>query len=511
MLVAAAVLHPRAELYHEMWPVFNDVGNEVLEINTRTLSERKEVYYPPAMTNYTTVANGKVYVAKGSTDRIPGQLAAWMPFDGKQTGDCYTKWQSTDGCYAANQNATWSAPFDDGQNDASYPGQWVQLHMPFPIVITGYQLAGDMIKHRLYAKGDAAGKTWDVLDDQTRSSPSWSTISDFQLSSVSQPYTKFVIKIGKSFQQPGYGRASMMWFRVRGYKAGAKSQAGPGQVKGRYVRLADSGVKCMNLTELEVYESADAMAPNVAAGRPVTKPSGWNGDQFPGKNLTDGNPNSMAHTSCGDVPWMMVDLGRETTVWRVRVRNRVDCCQDRIGGTWVEVLAADGKTVVYTSAPFTGTAGVYEVVPTFANPAADLGAFGIGPWGRGANFVDPLARWIWTRSDAASWAPAGGCVAFSCSFAVQESEKTATLHAIVDDTSTVYLNGASVGRADGGWGNPNYPKIANLALVPGRTNTLTIAAINNGGPAGIVASLVATQGGRVLTRTDGTWTWKSPC
>ena len=166
----------------------------------------------------------------------------------------------------------------------------------------------------------------------------------------------------------------------------------------------------------------------------MTKPSGWNGDQIPGKNLTDGNPNSMAHTSCGDVPWMMVDLGRERTVWRVRVRNRVDCCQDRIGGTWVEVLAADGKTVVYTSAPFTGTAGVYEVVPTLANPAADLGAFGIGPWGGGAKFVDPLARWIWSRSDAASWAPAGGD-----------------------------------------------------------------------------ASLVATQGGRVLTRTDGTWTWKSPC
>lgn len=281
-----------------------------------------------------------------------------------------------------------------------------------------------------------------------------------------------------------------------------------GRVKGRYVRLIDSGAKCMNVAELEVYESNDVMAPNVAAGRPVTKSSGYNGDQFPGSNLTDGNQSNFAHTSCGDVPWMRVDLGRNATVWRVKVRNRVDCCQERLIGTWVEVLAEDGTTVVYTSVPFASVAGMYEVVPTLANPVADLGAFGIGPWGAGANFADPLARWIWSRPGAAGWAPVG-CVTFSTTFAVNASEDTATLHAIIDDN--LFLNGVQVGVANGGWWDSNYPKLRNLPLLPGKSNTLTISASNGGGPAGIIVSLIATQGNRVITRTDSTWTWRGPC
>jgi hypothetical protein len=91
---------------------------------------------------------------------------------------------------------------------------------------------------------------------------------------------------------------------------------------------------------------------------------------------------------------------------------------------------------------------------------------------------------------------------------VGASVRSATLHAIVDNESVVYLNGSEVGTANGGWSNPNYPKI-NLALTPGTTNTLTINATNAGGPAGLIAAVIA--GGRTLVRTDMTWTWKPTC
>jgi hypothetical protein len=185
------------------------------EAERRASNASKAVYYPPSMSDYTLNVNGDVYIAKSSTERIHGKLAAWMPFDGKHSADTYTKWQSTDACYDNTQRATWSAPFDDGHNDMSYPGQWVQIQLPFPIYITAYQLAGDMTDHRLYAKSEA--QPWTVLD-QRQSSHGWSAISTYHLPSVSQPYTKFAVKIGRSRQEPGYGRASMMWFRVRGYR-----------------------------------------------------------------------------------------------------------------------------------------------------------------------------------------------------------------------------------------------------------------------------------------------------
>jgi hypothetical protein len=152
-----------------------------------------------------------------------------------------------------------------------------------------------------------------------------------------------------------------------------------------------------------------------------------------------------------------------------------------------------------------------QAIQVDANHVADLGAFGMAPWYGAASFVDPSARWIWSRSDAASWVPLGGCIAFSSVFVVQASEKTATLHVIVDNFSVVYLNGKKVGTADGGWGGPDYPKIANLPLVPYADNNITIAATNVGGPAGIIAALIATQGGRVLARTNSSWTWKNSC
>jgi hypothetical protein len=150
--------------------------------------------------------------------------------------------------------------------------------------------------------------------------------------------------------------------RGPGVEAFAATQSGPG-VEARFVRLSDVAVKCMNIAEVEVYADRKGASANMARGKLVTKSSSWGNDAFPARNLVDGT-NSMAHTSCTDAPWMMIDLGRLQRVAMVRVRNRVDCCQSRLAGTVVELL--DGNmTPVFKSKPLTD-AMLQEVTPVEA-------------------------------------------------------------------------------------------------------------------------------------------------
>lgn len=86
---------------------------------------------------------------------------------------------------------------------------------------------------------------------------------------------------------------------------------------------------------------------NVAFGKAVTMSSGWQGDMSGAANLVDMN-DSIAHTSCSDAPWMLVDLGSSMVVSKITLLNRKDCCQNRAIGTYVQVLDAS-KKVVYTS------------------------------------------------------------------------------------------------------------------------------------------------------------------
>ena len=126
----------------------------------------------------------------------------------------------------------------------------------------------------------------------------------------------------------------------------------------RYVQLDAATVDCMNVAELQVFDDSGI---NVAAGKKVTLSSGYQGNMFPGANLVDGNTSNFAHTSCGDKGWMRVDLGAATNVTRMRLYNRVDCCQSRTAGMIVSLLDGNMSTV-YSSAPLTANM-VQDVIP----------------------------------------------------------------------------------------------------------------------------------------------------
>jgi Extracellular link domain/F5/8 type C domain len=121
----------------------------------------------------------------------------------------------------------------------------------------------------------------------------------------------------------------------------------PTQVKndgmmGRYIKLQYNHVDCLNLAGIEVYSKKRGK--NIVTPQTVVrKSSGYYGDQFPNQNYVDGNNNTFVHSSCGDVPWIQIDLGSVKPIYKVIIINRYDCCQSRILGSKLIIYDGNGS------------------------------------------------------------------------------------------------------------------------------------------------------------------------
>jgi alpha-L-fucosidase len=88
---------------------------------------------------------------------------------------------------------------------------------------------------------------------------------------------------------------------------------------------------------------------NLAIGKTATESSNW-GNANPAGNALDGFKSNFAHTATSDIsPWWMVDLGSTQSIGEVDIFNRMDGYDGRLRDITVEILAADGLTVLYTS------------------------------------------------------------------------------------------------------------------------------------------------------------------
>ncbi len=135
--------------------------------------------------------------------------------------------------------------------------------------------------------------------------------------------------------------------------------------------------------------------------------------------------------------------------------------------------------------------------------------------GAGKPFADTQAKWIWYHAGAQSSSSPDTAATFTATVMATAADfddqgtAAAQLHIIVDDTADVYLNGAKVGSVQYGWRPYEYiGRPLSLTLAKG-TNTLSIRAVNTGGPAGLIASLVSVDGNTVLARTNGAWTYRT--
>jgi hypothetical protein len=154
--------------------------------------------------------------------------------------------------------------------------------------------------------------------------------------------------------------------------AGAKTPVVPTLPSGQYVKLVhtvgqdtsaagndDDKNKILNLAELEVF--AKGGTTSLAAGKTVTG-TAFKIGHFPGTNLVDGNMTNFAHTfgRAADVlDEFLVDLGSVQEIEKIKITNRVDCCQKRAIGVKAVILGADGTTVIKETAAITTEAATY--------------------------------------------------------------------------------------------------------------------------------------------------------
>ena len=132
--------------------------------------------------------------------------------------------------------------------------------------------------------------------------------------------------------------------------------------RARYIKLQYDRSECLNLAEIRVF--SDPTGPNkVTPNTVVTKSSGHgSSDTFPVRNFVDGNLSNFVHTSCYDIPWILVDMGSVIPIAKVMVYNRTDCCQERARGMRM-ILLDDAKKEVYRSEPVRTVQGIYVWFP----------------------------------------------------------------------------------------------------------------------------------------------------
>lgn len=166
---------------------------------------------------------------------------------------------------------------------------------------------------------------------------------------------------------PGWGdsRNPTGWERL------AKCCDDSPHLQGRYIRIQYDHPEYLNLGEIQVYSSANDRTGIVNPSMVVSKPSGWgNPDVFPGSYFVDGNPNSFVHTSGGEVPWVIVDLGAIRPIYKIVLTNRRDCCLERVLGAVVMVLDSQ-RNSIYQSSPIRSVNQAYTFFPPSKNVYPD--------------------------------------------------------------------------------------------------------------------------------------------
>jgi len=109
------------------------------------------------------------------------------------------------------------------------------------------------------------------------------------------------------------------------------------------VRTSPDGANVINLAEIEVFDDKGNKIPNLTNKNSSTHPAGPDG------NLVDGRKNNFAHTlnnQIGDE--MTITLPTQTSISRVRITNRQDCCGHRAIGLQVRTFDSTGIQPITT-------------------------------------------------------------------------------------------------------------------------------------------------------------------
>ena len=130
--------------------------------------------------------------------------------------------------------------------------------------------------------------------------------------------------------------------RLAGLDGAASGSVSFRNAAGRFVRVQLGGTAALGLAEVQVFGLSSTL---LSQGRPALQSStAWNG--LPSRAV-DGNTSgawndaSVTHTNYQGQPWWQVDLGQVSTLDRVVLWNRTDCCSTRLQDFYVLASASD--------------------------------------------------------------------------------------------------------------------------------------------------------------------------
>lgn len=130
-------------------------------------------------------------------------------------------------------------------------------------------------------------------------------------------------------------------------------------IKGRFIKIENPNRVCMHIANIIVSTNKND---NIAYEKPVTISSVLDkSDKFKPSNATDNDNNTYVHSSCGEAPWLIVDLQFVADIVRITIVNRQDCCQHRINGSFVSILGEQHETVWESQSFVDGNGSPYPV------------------------------------------------------------------------------------------------------------------------------------------------------
>ena len=176
-------------------------------------------------------------------------------------------------------------------------------------------------------------------------------------------------------------------------------------IQARYIHFQHSQQGCLNLAEVRAYEYKGG--PNVVpTDAIVTQSSGADN----AKNIVDRNVDTIAHTSCGDIPWVRIDLGKTVPLHMIHVVNRRDCCRNRAIGLVLSLLDEQQKPV-YVAEPLKDKKGQTTYVDTpehYLNLTSDYPAT--------ISYYPPNPKPVYDEKDESDSPPNMKCRALSTRF-----------------------------------------------------------------------------------------------
>lgn len=138
--------------------------------------------------------------------------------------------------------------------------------------------------------------------------------------------------------------------------------------KARYLKITlnNPGDPWLNLTEVQAFDENGIKINGTPSMSSIMSP-------FVPTNCTDGNLTNFCHANGNKNDWFQLDFGSEKFVSRIIVYNRQDCCQQRLKGSYIQLINNANVTVWIRS--------IYYIQPIYYFNLVKDGKLSVNPTG----------------------------------------------------------------------------------------------------------------------------------